>query len=85
MRATDGAVCILAEASQGCAIAPYTDPDNINVIVVGGETQALWLTTDMWHTKTVSIDKWRPKSGAYRRTNRPRAGARRARNGMPPR
>jgi hypothetical protein len=41
------------------------NPDAINVIVVGGETQALWLTMDMWHTKTMSIDKWRPKSGVY--------------------
>jgi len=47
-------------------IAPYTMPEKINVIVVGGETQALWLTTDMWHTKTVSIDRWRPKTGIYK-------------------
>lgn len=47
-------------------IAPYTSPDNINMVVVGGETQALWLTTDMWHVKTVSIDPWRPKSGVYK-------------------
>jgi hypothetical protein len=47
-------------------IAPYINPDIINVIVVGGETQALWLTTDMWYTKTMSIDKWRPKSGVYK-------------------
>jgi hypothetical protein len=51
-------------------IAPYTAPEKINLIVVGGETQALWLTTDMWHTKTVSIDKWRPKSGAYKEDER---------------
>lgn len=48
-------------------IAPYTVPEKINMIVVGGETQALWLTTDMWHTKTVSIDKWRPKTGVYKK------------------
>ncbi len=47
-------------------IAPYTSPENINMVVVGGETQALWLTTDMWHVKTAPIDKWRPKSGVYR-------------------
>jgi len=47
-------------------ISPYTTPEAINVIVVGGETQALWFTTDMWHTKTVSIDKWRPESGIYK-------------------
>jgi hypothetical protein len=46
-------------------IAPYTSPEKINMVVVGGETQALWFTTDMWHTKTVSIDKWRPKSWVY--------------------
>jgi hypothetical protein len=51
--------------SKDALIAPYTMPEKINVVVAGGETQALWLTTDMWHTKTVSIDKWRPKSGAY--------------------
>jgi hypothetical protein len=47
-------------------IAPYTSPEKINMVVVGGETQALWLTTDMWHTKTVSVDRWRPKRGVYR-------------------
>jgi hypothetical protein len=51
---------------KDATIAPYTDPSMINVVVVGGETQALWFTTDMWHTKTVSIDKWRPKSGMYK-------------------
>jgi hypothetical protein len=51
---------------KDAVIAPYTAPEKINVVVVGGETQALWLTTDMWQTKTVSIDKWRPKSGVYR-------------------
>jgi hypothetical protein len=47
-------------------IAPYTDSEKLNVVVVGGETQALWFTTDMWYSKTMSIDKWRPKSGVYR-------------------
>lgn len=47
-------------------IAPYTSPEKINVVVVGGETQALWLTTDMWYSKTVSIDKWRPKGGVFK-------------------
>jgi hypothetical protein len=51
---------------EDAKIAPYTIPEKINMIVVGGETQALWLTTDMWHTKTVSIDAWRPKTGVYK-------------------
>ncbi|MBN1568295.1 MAG: hypothetical protein JXA73_10650 [Acidobacteria bacterium] len=50
---------------KDAVIAPYIFPDKINMIVVGGETQALWLTTDMWRTKSVSIDKWRPKSGKF--------------------
>jgi hypothetical protein len=51
-------------------IAPYTDPEKINMVVVGGETQALWFTTDMWHSQTVSIDKWRPKNGVYKEDER---------------
>jgi hypothetical protein len=47
-------------------IAPYAFPETINAVVAGGETQALWLTTDMFYSKTMSIDKWRPKSGAYK-------------------
>lgn len=51
-------------------VAPYTSPDRIHVVVAGGETQALWLTTDMWHTGSVSIDRWRPESGVYREDER---------------
>jgi hypothetical protein len=47
-------------------IAPYFHPEQITSIVVGGETQALWFTTDMMCTQTLSIDKWRPKSGVYK-------------------
>jgi hypothetical protein len=50
---------------ENAEIAPYVSPEKMNTVVVGGETQALWLTTDMWYTQTVSIDKWRPKSGQY--------------------
>ena len=46
-------------------IAPYLFRERINVVVVGGDTNPLWLTTDMFYTQTVSIDKWRPKSGIY--------------------
>jgi hypothetical protein len=50
---------------EDAVIAPYTEPEKINMVVAGGETQALWLTTDMWYTQTVAIDKWRPGSGKY--------------------
>jgi hypothetical protein len=46
-------------------IAPYASPEKINVVVVGGETQTLWLTTDFRYSKTVSVYRWRPKSGVY--------------------
>ena len=46
-------------------IEPYFRPELINCVVVGGETQALWFTTDMRHTQTLSIDRWRPKGGVY--------------------
>jgi hypothetical protein len=46
-------------------IAPYLQPELINSVIVGGETQALWFTTDMVCMQTLSIDKWRPTSGVY--------------------
>ncbi|MGC1270113.1 MAG: UGSC family (seleno)protein [Croceibacterium sp.] len=45
-------------------IAPYHNPDNINIIVVGGEKSPLWKTTGYGYMGSASIDKWRPnKSG----------------------
>ena len=40
-------------------IAPYHNPDRINIIVVGGEVSPLWKVSDYGHTASVSIDKWR--------------------------
>jgi hypothetical protein len=40
-------------------IAPFYDPDRINIVVVGGETSPLWKTSDYNHVISVSIDKWR--------------------------
>ncbi len=40
-------------------IAPYFDPDRINLIVVGGETSPLWKASDYNHIISVSVDKWR--------------------------
>jgi hypothetical protein len=42
-------------------IAPFTNPDNINIIVVGGETSPLWKTSGYFYSGSASIDKWRPK------------------------
>jgi hypothetical protein len=47
-------------------IAPFHDPSGINIVVVGGESNPLWLTTDFRFVKSASADKWRPKVGLKR-------------------
>jgi hypothetical protein len=42
-------------------IAPYQNPDNINIIVVGGETSPLFKTSNYSYAGSASIDKWRVK------------------------
>ena len=51
-------------------IAPRHSPDDINILVVGGETNPMWITTDFTYTRSASVDKWRPKGG-IRRDARP--------------
>jgi hypothetical protein len=51
---------------RDATIHPYSSPEKINVAVVGGETQALWLTTDFWRCKTVPVDRWRPATGVFK-------------------
>lgn len=40
-------------------IAPYFDPNRINLIVAGGETSPLWKASDYNHLICVPVDKWR--------------------------
>jgi hypothetical protein len=40
-------------------IAPYDKPENLNVIVVGGETSPMWKVSDFSYTTTASVDRWR--------------------------
>lgn len=40
-------------------IAPYHNPDNINIIVVGGETSPLWKAADYAYSGSSSVDRWR--------------------------
>ena len=42
-------------------IAPYDKPENINIVVVGGETSPMWKVTDFSYTVSASVDKWRAK------------------------
>ncbi len=51
-------------------IAPYNDPKLINIVVVGGESNPLWLTTDFRYVTSASVDKWRP-AGRLKRDARP--------------
>jgi hypothetical protein len=42
-------------------IAPYHHPENINIIVVGGETSPLWKAADYGYSGSAPVDKWRAK------------------------
>jgi hypothetical protein len=43
--------------------SPFLKPEGINFVVVGGETNPIFHTTDYVHYKTVSVDKWVPAGG----------------------
>ena len=47
------------QLSGDALIAPYHRPEKVNILVVGGETSPLWKISDLDHTMTASIDKWR--------------------------
>jgi hypothetical protein len=49
----------LAEKSK----SSFLRPEGINFIVVGGETNPIFQTTDYVYYKTASVDKWIPKAG----------------------
>jgi hypothetical protein len=59
-----------AKLPKDAPITPRSSPDDINILVVGGETNPMWITTDFTYTRSVSIDTWRPK-GRIRRDARP--------------
>lgn len=42
---------------------PFARPEGINFVVVGGETNPIWQTTDYVHYKTAPVDKWMPEDG----------------------
>jgi len=42
-------------------IAPYDKPENINIVVVGGETSPMWKVADFSYTVSASVDKWRAR------------------------
>jgi DNA-directed RNA polymerase subunit F len=40
-------------------IAPFITPENINLIVVGGETSPLWKASEYGYGSSASVDAWR--------------------------
>ncbi len=55
-----------AKLPNDALIAPRRSADDLNILVVGGETNPMWITTDFAYTRSVSVDKWRPKCGIRR-------------------
>jgi len=45
-------------------IAPYDKPENINIVVVGGETSPMWKVADFSYAASAPVDKWRAKPAA---------------------
>ena len=48
----------------GTLIAPYDKPENINIVVVGGETSPMWKVADFSYVASASVDKWRARPAA---------------------
>jgi hypothetical protein len=42
---------------------PFKRPEMLNFIVVGGEMNPMWVTTDFSYLQSVKIDPWIPKAG----------------------
>jgi hypothetical protein len=55
-----------ATLPKDALIKPYHDPGQINVVIVGGETNPLWQTTDFTFTQSALVDPWRPAGGIPR-------------------
>lgn len=45
-------------------IAPFYDPERINLVVVGGGTSPLWKVADYNHVISAPVDRWRPAKQA---------------------
>jgi hypothetical protein len=44
---------------EDALMAPFNIPENINLLVVGGETSPLWKASEYGYAGSASIDKWR--------------------------
>jgi hypothetical protein len=48
------------KASANHPIAPFHKPEQINIVVVGGETSPVWHVSDYGYLTSASVDRWRP-------------------------
>jgi len=55
-----------ASLPKDAPIKPFHDPQQINVVIVGGQTNPLWQTTDFVYTQSAVIDTWRPTRAVRR-------------------
>ncbi|HEY94869.1 MAG TPA: hypothetical protein G4O15_08030 [Dehalococcoidia bacterium] len=53
----------LSEWISKKADSPWLKPEGINFIVVGGETNPIWQSTDYRHYAITGVDKWIPETG----------------------
>jgi hypothetical protein len=49
----------LRVCSEDALIAPYDKPENVDIVVVGGETSPMWKVAEFGYTASASVDKWR--------------------------
>jgi len=54
------------KAADDELIPHYNKPENINIVVVGGETSPLWKTSDYECMGSASVDYWRPDTARGR-------------------
>jgi hypothetical protein len=59
-----------AKLPKDALITPRFSADGVHILVLGGETNPMWITTDFTYTRSASIDRWRPQCG-IRRDTRP--------------
>jgi hypothetical protein len=45
-------------------MAPYDKPENINIVVVGGETSPMWKVSDFAYAVSAPVDRWRAQAAA---------------------
>jgi len=53
----------LSEWLVGQLDTPFKRPEMINFVVVGGETNPMWVVTDFSYFQTSAVDPWIPKAG----------------------